>query len=486
MSRIRRYISFFIFILLISLSWLSFAVEAESLEIGDLINFGKYYNEPILWQVIDYDDNGNPLLLSKNIIDLKPFDAAGSKHAPDGYYNWAQYYGSNQWETSTLRQWLNSTRRNIKWDLNPPSEENVFKGINAYDNEAGFLHRQNFSISQRNIIKKSKLGDKVFLLSHDEYKEYYSNMDFFPLFTPTIGALDRSDYLPRGIKSGLAYDILTRDAIVESPHALMAFKAPDHMVTSIASFGDKGLAPAMYLDMDKIALGDISGEGSILNPYEIKVGFPINILIGVAVTLLVIILLLVIIKKRRASLMILFISLSLLTACQPESQENHLESYNKPKVIVLSYAKNRDLILQRLDDFFNNSESEFLIIDRQGKDQSQWAISHYGKPSTEEELIKIQKDLSQDGFWIVKGGDFRLTTMKDEIDSVFEEIGLIVSNRPISQDPRSKFVEDMKPLHEEGDYNTIIKYLEDHQYTILHPYDFFSYGIGILEGEFDN
>lgn len=486
MNPIRKFITFIICFFILSISIVSLASDIESLEIGDLINFGEFHSEPILWQIVDFDDHGNPLLLSKEIIDLKPFDAAGRKHSPDGYYNWAQYYGSNQWETSTLRQWLNSTRKNINWQLNPPSDENVFEGINAYADEPGFLYRQNFPFDKRNMILKTDSGDRVFLLSHDEYKDYYSNLDFFPLFTPTRGALERSDYIPRGIKSALVYDILTRDAIMESPHGVKAFKAPDSIVTSVANFGDKGVAPAIYLDIDKIVSGEITGEGTSLNPYEISEGFSLNILIAIAAILLVIIILVVMIRKRKASIMILLIGISLFTACQQDIEENHLEDYDEPKVIVLSYANKLDVVLKRLEDFSHNEDSEFIIIDNKGLDQSKWARDYYEWSSKEDELKEIQDDLYKKGYYIVKGGDFRVTSMKAEIDSVFQEIGLVVTNRATTEDPRSKFLEDMKPLYVEGDYNGIIKYLEEKQYTIIHPYDFYSHGISIINSELDH
>lgn len=51
--------------------------KASELKIGEEVQFGQYLNSPITWQVINISDNGYPLLISKNILDLKKFDAKG-------------------------------------------------------------------------------------------------------------------------------------------------------------------------------------------------------------------------------------------------------------------------------------------------------------------------------------------------------------------------------------------------------------------------
>jgi hypothetical protein len=44
----------------------------------------KYYNEPILWRVINIDKDGDPLLFSEHILCLKAFDSAGAYHPDQG------------------------------------------------------------------------------------------------------------------------------------------------------------------------------------------------------------------------------------------------------------------------------------------------------------------------------------------------------------------------------------------------------------------
>lgn len=48
----------------------------QEVTIGKYISFGRYNDEPIIWQVIHEDKEGNQLLVANNIITFKAFDAA--------------------------------------------------------------------------------------------------------------------------------------------------------------------------------------------------------------------------------------------------------------------------------------------------------------------------------------------------------------------------------------------------------------------------
>lgn len=139
------------------------AIKSE-LKIGDYILLGKYYNEPILWRCIDIDKNG-PLMLSDRIIMLKAFDAAGNHTYADGTLQPVNggrtKYGSNVWDTSNLRAWLNSSASagNIVWPDDCPPIESKMKdfALNGfavgYANEKGFLATGNFTANERKILK---------------------------------------------------------------------------------------------------------------------------------------------------------------------------------------------------------------------------------------------------------------------------------------------------------------------------------------------
>ncbi|MGM9936152.1 MAG: DUF6273 domain-containing protein, partial [Candidatus Ornithomonoglobus sp.] len=189
------------------------AVQAETtIKLGDYVQMGTYYDEPILWRCVSfekikgYDNEGNPimdatdtvteykdgylpLMISNSIICFKPFDAAGNvasgshgRGNGDGYGS-GKYgrrtQGSNYWGDSNIRCWLNSnaTAGNINWQCgNPPSIDNVYDGFDSYDNESGFM--LNFSKIELNSI--CSVTQKSFLDPYeytDKHTDTYLRVD---------------------------------------------------------------------------------------------------------------------------------------------------------------------------------------------------------------------------------------------------------------------------------------------------------------------
>lgn len=125
---------------------LTLATDYASIQVGDYIELGKYYGEPILWRCVSIDENG-PLMLSDKILCLKAYDASYS-----GYSNsYRKTYGSNFWNTSCLRQWLNSNDILVNWLNGVPNRNNVWGGYNAYADEAGFM--SNFTADELKLVK---------------------------------------------------------------------------------------------------------------------------------------------------------------------------------------------------------------------------------------------------------------------------------------------------------------------------------------------
>lgn len=122
-------------------------IEAEAaltsgIKIGDKITLGKYLGEPIVWVCVDIDENG-PLMLAEDVLCFKEFDAAGenSTYHSDGWGYIRKRYGSNCWQDSNIRQWLNSDETSVSWTHCAPS----------YKAEPGFM--TNFTSSEKSIIK---------------------------------------------------------------------------------------------------------------------------------------------------------------------------------------------------------------------------------------------------------------------------------------------------------------------------------------------
>lgn len=119
---------------------------SNSINIGDCITLGRYKGEPIVWRCVGVDENG-PLMLSEKILCFKSFDAKGNH---GNYYRNKE--GTNNWNNSCLRHWLNSYGV-VDWADRPatPSVGNVFNGYNPYANELGFL--SSFSPNELSAIK---------------------------------------------------------------------------------------------------------------------------------------------------------------------------------------------------------------------------------------------------------------------------------------------------------------------------------------------
>ncbi|MEI6132559.1 MAG: DUF6273 domain-containing protein, partial [Bacillota bacterium] len=303
------------------------AFAAPTLKIGDYITLGRYNDEPILWRCIDINENG-PLLLSDKILTLKPFDSKGNHKYLDGTaqkdskdaYNMRSLLGSNLWETSNLRTWLNSELPNgILWaDGCSPSAAMVELGFNAYDTEKGFLAEGNFSENDKSLIKSVKqsqiineidignikhtgnkphefsfslkdvkrnintayssiVEDKVFLLDVSQVQKLSSNkaflVDKYYLARPSQGAVAKLDkkiknFLGAQItnKSNLDYWLRTPRGEKGFPVATRILLANGEVYDGNAYRTNIGVRPAIYLNLlDGASIS--SGNGKITSPY---------------------------------------------------------------------------------------------------------------------------------------------------------------------------------------------------------------------------
>jgi len=173
----------------------SFAEQATVFEKGDYIEFGSYQDQPLLWQVIHVDIDGNPLLQTKKVISIKGFDAAESgsfRYRQDplsGLYlgpdipnstveGQTGSVGSSRWTTSNLRDWLNSSEEVVTYTSAPPTDQGMLHdynhGANAYDKEAGFL--SNFTDYEQSLIKTTR--NKTILTISNRFERIGGNKVF--------------------------------------------------------------------------------------------------------------------------------------------------------------------------------------------------------------------------------------------------------------------------------------------------------------------
>ncbi len=143
----------------------------EKYKVGDVIKFGKYEQdnntsngtEDIEWKVIDVKGN-NALVISKYVLDIRPYSG-----------------GHWQWEKASLRDWLNADFYNDAFSAEDQQKIEVTT-VKAKKN------------SDKNKDQGSDTQDKVFILSDDEVKEYFTT-DNERLCKPTAYAVgDRSIY----------------------------------------------------------------------------------------------------------------------------------------------------------------------------------------------------------------------------------------------------------------------------------------------------
>ena len=316
--------------------------QTTAINIGDYVLMGKYYEEPILWRCVDIDDNG-PLMLSDRILCFKAFDVSGYHKYLDGTdqavdeNKLRDAYGSNLWETSNARSWLNSKEDAgyVIWldgcapNAYPPdfiTNFNIYRGKNAYSNEAGFLSEGNFSQNQRNAIKpvtqksilnivdadKLKEGgsarlptgdidietgipdydeyyyqyvtDQMFLLDLRQINRIYQNSDIlgadYHMAKPTQQAIDNSEYTYDELSitnysdfwlrtpvtvDYAAYDVFYINFLGSLSNTQGYIAYTGYHMPSRPGCYIRGVRPAFYLDLPAVIFD--SGDGSETDPY---------------------------------------------------------------------------------------------------------------------------------------------------------------------------------------------------------------------------
>lgn len=141
-----------VFVVIISTS----TIYAESYEVGDTVKFGKYEQdndtangkEDIEWKVIDKNGDYH-LLLSTRVLDCMQFNTT------PGHITYA---------SSSLRRFLNGTFYNNSFSASEKSK--IFKIKNKNDANVKF-----------NIDAGADTDDYAFVLSLEEYKRYFGDMD---------------------------------------------------------------------------------------------------------------------------------------------------------------------------------------------------------------------------------------------------------------------------------------------------------------------
>ncbi len=278
------------------------AVSAANISEGAYVQFGRYNGAPILWRVINKDPSKGLMLFSERIISLKSFDAFGD--TVDGRGGVARgYFGSNYWEKSNIREWLNSEDTLVSYSQQAPHSSNVFQGYNGYANERGFLnyftqeerniiipvthrsiisevdaqvrdggntrhgydHRVPYAIANYDDAYYKNVTDKVYLLDVKELKEYVYDRGFEHTKKPTELAVNASDYRPGSFNANNYWHYWLRTPDAGSSYNVR-YVYRDTYVGYVygASNGTMGVAPALNISLGSMTTG---GNGQIETPY---------------------------------------------------------------------------------------------------------------------------------------------------------------------------------------------------------------------------
>lgn len=119
--------------------------KLKDLPIGtEVILDARYDGEAIIWVIVHKNNSlssiypkDSVLLMAKHILSIKAFD--GKENNTRYFFNSEIEFGSNDWNSSCIRKWLN-TFGECHWEFeetSAPYANNVV--YNAYDKELGFL-----------------------------------------------------------------------------------------------------------------------------------------------------------------------------------------------------------------------------------------------------------------------------------------------------------------------------------------------------------
>ncbi len=228
---------------------------------GDFLYFGSYLEEPLLWQVLGVNGDGKALMMTKHVITFKAFDANGI--AKEYHDSDSALYGSSLWESSSLRQWLNSDDAKVVYSHSAPKKNFVFQGYNSYADEKGFLHEDNFSKDLVQMID----GSGVFLLSKEQISLYFSNGE--RLKTPTKSALEQSES-PYFSSASMAVWYWTSSSVSSNNVSVTTVTSSGGYYKTLAFDGLTGVAPAVYLQSHQVIC--CGGDGSENHPYFVRGG----------------------------------------------------------------------------------------------------------------------------------------------------------------------------------------------------------------------
>lgn len=315
------------------------ANASMTLKLGDYVQMGTYYDQPVLWRcvgfekVTGYDDAGNPiidstdvsteqkdgylpLMLSNRDLCLKSFDVGGS--VADGSHGRGkdngknrQKSGSNYWNDSNIRSWLNSNASagNVVWLCGNSSAYCGYSSLGAsekFANEAGFLTSFNETgidaikpVTQKSLLDayeysqskdsgcyhfnttisncvqnyadatSEQVTDSVFLLDVMQANNVYNNMSAldaeYYIGKITKQCADNAEVTNAKLHADKKYATWLRTPYTESTSANVCTISTNGDISFAEAYIQNGIRPAFFFNYEIMNIG--SGHGKETDPY---------------------------------------------------------------------------------------------------------------------------------------------------------------------------------------------------------------------------
>ena len=146
--------------------------DGHDIRVGDIITFGHYEQdndtsngkEPITWRILDINGSGQYLIISEKVLDATSYNTTNI---------------SITWDKSTIRSWLNGYSAEYNTVGNDYTTDNFIDAAFTDDEQAKIVAldvpAQKNPEYYNNVSPGETTTDKIFLLSINEAKSYFSD-----------------------------------------------------------------------------------------------------------------------------------------------------------------------------------------------------------------------------------------------------------------------------------------------------------------------
>lgn len=223
--------------------------EYQNLDKGAYVQFGAYKDKPLIWQVINVDEQ-SLLLFSKDPIVQMPYD-----YDEDAKNEQRRIYGSNLWTTSDIRAWLNGpfiSEIGVEASLILETEHINYLSIVDKELKENGQHPLYWTFVPSVIdwndeeAYNNTIKDKIFLLDGSEVYSYLVLNEF---------------------KISKDEPYWLRTPMGSNPSMVRYIGTDGYVLHKDAAYTEISIAPALRLSKD---IKQIEGNGTLKHPFIIQ------------------------------------------------------------------------------------------------------------------------------------------------------------------------------------------------------------------------